>query len=263
MRIGVATESATHGELAGRTALVTGAARGIGLAIATALAGRGAAVALVDVDAEALEVACRDLTGFGKPVRSSLVVADVSCADDVRRAIETAVTDFGGLDILVNNAGICPLSPFAEISEAEWDRVLAINLKGAFLCCQAALPHLRRSGCRGRIINIASVAGQMGGLLVGAHYAASKAGLIGLSKSLAKLLAPDGVTVNCVAPSTAETDLTAVWSDEMQARVRAQIPLGRFVRPEEVAAAVCYLISDAAAFITGATLDVNGGLYLR
>ena len=137
-----------------------------------------------------------------------------------------AVAAFGGLDILVNNAGICPLSPFAEISEAEWDRVLAVNLKGAFLCCQAALPHLRQAGRRGRIINIASVGGQMGGVLVGAHYAASKAGLIGLTKSLAKLLAPDGVTVNCVSPATTSTDLTAAWSDEMQARVRAQIPLG-------------------------------------
>ena len=141
--------------------------------------------------------------------------------------------------------------------------MLAVNLKAAFLCCQAALPHLRRAGSRGRIVNIASVSGQMGGVLVGAHYAASKAGLIGLSKSLAKLLAADGVTVNCVSPSTTDTDLTASWSDEMQARVRSQIPLGRFARPEEIAEAVCYLAADAAAFITGATLDINGGLYLR
>jgi 3-oxoacyl-[acyl-carrier protein] reductase len=241
-------------DFTGRTALVTGAARGIGLATATVLAGRGANVTLVDV---------ADPSGLQKPEGSLTIVADVTRPDDVRHAVEATVAHFGGLDILVNNAGICPLSPFAEIGEAEWDRVLAVNLKAAFLCCQAALPHLRCAGPRGRIVNIASVSGQMGGVLVGAHYAASKAGLIGLSKSLAKLLAADGVTVNCVSPSTTDTDLTASWSDEMQARVRSQIPLGRFARPEEIAEAVCYLAADAAAFITGATLDINGGLYLR
>jgi 3-oxoacyl-[acyl-carrier protein] reductase len=247
----------TH-DLNGRTALVTGAARGIGLAIARALVERGASVALVDVDAAALETT---LTTLGD--RALAFAADVSHLDDVRRSVAAAVTRFGGLDILVNNAGTCPLSAFAEITEAEWDHVLAVNLKGAFLCCQAALPHLRQAGRSGRVINLASVGGQMGGLMVGAHYAASKAGLIGLTKSLAKLLAPDGVTVNCVSPATTSTDLTAAWSDEMQARVRAQIPLGRFGEPDEIAAAVCFLASDDAAFITGATLDVNGGLYLR
>jgi 3-oxoacyl-[acyl-carrier protein] reductase len=241
-------------DLNGRVAVVTGAARGIGLAIAAALVERGANVALIDI---------ADPGSFWKPEGTLAVQADVSSPEDVRRAVEATVATFGGLDILVNNAGICPLTLFAEISEAEWDRVLAVNLKGAFLCCQAALPHLRQAGRRGRIINIASAGGQMGGLMVGAHYAASKAGLIGLTKSLAKLLASDGVTVNCVSPATTSTDLTASWSDEMQARVRAQIPLGRFGEPDEVAAAVCFLASDAAAFITGATLDVNGGLYLR
>jgi 3-oxoacyl-[acyl-carrier protein] reductase len=244
-------------QLGGRTALVTGGARGIGLAIATALAGRDAKVALVDVDQLALEGAARLLhkgTAFFE--------ADVSKPDDVRRSVEATVARFGRLDILVNNAGICPLTTFSEISVEEWDRVLVVNLTGAFLFCQAALPHLRRSGRKGRIISISSVAGRMGGLTVGAHYAASKAGLIGLTKSLARLLAEDGVTVNCVAPGTTETSLTDSWSREARDTLRDGIPLGRFAEPDEIAEAVCFLASDRASFITGATLDVNGGLYL-
>jgi 3-oxoacyl-[acyl-carrier protein] reductase len=239
-------------------ALVTGAARGIGLATAAALCQRGASAALIDIDGKVLQGAA---TSCGE--RTMALVADVSRVLDVQRAIESAAARFGGLDILVNNAGICPLTPLAEIDEEEWDRVMAVNLKGAFLCSQAALPHLRQSGHRGRIINIASVAGQMGGVLVGAHYAASKAGLIGLTKSLARLLAPEGITANCIAPATTETDLTAAWSESVRAQISAQIPLGRLARPAEIAEAACFLAGDDARFITGATLDVNGGLYLR
>lgn len=246
------------GELVGRTALVTGAARGIGLAIATALAEQGAGLALLDVDVDPLALAGRAIGA-----RALTIKADVSRLEDVQRAVDLTVERFGGLDILVNNAGICPMSAFADITEAEWDRVLAINLKGAFLCCQAALPDLRRSGQRGRVVNIASVAGQMGGVAVGAHYAASKAGLVGLSKSLAQVLAADGVTVNCVAPGTVATDMTLDWSEATHADLKDKIPLGRFAQPQEIAEAVLFLASDRAGFITGATLDVNGGLYFR
>jgi 3-oxoacyl-[acyl-carrier protein] reductase len=244
--------------LSGRVALVTGAGRGIGLANSVALAKRGANVALVDIDGQALDEAA---TPSGE--HAIALQADVSRAADVQRIVETTVRRFGGLDIVVNNAGICLLTPLAEISEEEWDRVMAVNLKGAFLCCQTALPHLRRSGHKGRIINISSVAGQMGGVLVGAHYAASKAGLIALTKSLARLLAPDGVTVNCIAPATTETDMTDSWSEALRTQVKGQIPLGRLARPDEIAEAVCFLAGDSASFITGATLDLNGGLYLR
>jgi 3-oxoacyl-[acyl-carrier protein] reductase len=245
-------------ELTGRVAFVTGAARGIGLAIVAALSQRGASVALADVDLPALETATRSLGD-----RTLAVEADVSRQADVRRAVGQTVEHFGGLDILVNNAGICPLRDFSEVTEEEWDRVMAINLKGTFFCCQAALPHVRKSGERGRVVNISSVAGQSGGVLAPIHYSASKAGLIVLTKALARILAPDRATVNCVAPGTTATDLTAAWAEELQERVKAAIPLGRFGQPEEIAEAVCFLVSDKAAFITGATLDVNGGLLIR
>lgn len=247
-------------DLRGRIALVTGAARGIGLAIARALAESGARVMLVDVDEAALTSAQTD---HSSSTRVLTTIADVSIPEQVQKAVAVTAAAFGGLDILVNNAGICPLTPLDQLSPFEWDRVLAVNLKSAFLFVQAALPHLRRSGHHGRIINIASVAGQMGGVLVGVHYAASKAGMIGLSKSLARILAPDGITVNSIAPGTIATDLSAAWSEEQQAHVCSAIPLGRFGEAEEIAALVCFLASNKAGFITGATLDINGGLYLR
>ncbi len=243
--------------LSGRVAFVTGAARGIGLSVSQALAARGARVALIDVDAAAVNSAAGSVPG-GLPL-----AVDISRQANVAQAVHQTVAILGGLHILINNAGICPMTDLADIDEEEWDRVLAINLKGAFLCCQAALPHLRRAGRQGRIINLTSVAGQMGGVSVGAHYAASKGGLIALTKSLAQKLAPDGVTVNCVAPGTTATDLTAGWSAADLERAQSKIPLGRLAEPEEVAEAVCYLASDRGGFITGATLDINGGLYLR
>jgi 3-oxoacyl-[acyl-carrier protein] reductase len=254
----VCKEGTLKGELSGRTAFVTGAARGIGLAVANDLARQGAGVALVDMDLTALDMAARSIGDRALPIR-----ADVSKLAEVQRAVKLTVEHFGGLDILVNNAGICTLTEFADITEDEWDRMLDVNLKGAFFCCQAALPHLRRSGPRGRIVNVASVAGQMGGVTVGAHYSASKAGLIGLGKSLAGMLAPDGITVNSVAPGTVETDMTVDWSEDIRAKLETGIALGRYAQPEEISAAVCYLVSDGAAFVTGATLDINGGLYYR
>jgi 3-oxoacyl-[acyl-carrier protein] reductase len=245
-------------DLTGRTALVTGAGRGIGLAIATALATDGAGVALVDIDPTDLQAATASIAG-----RALAIQADVRHHAEVQQAVERTYQYFGGLDILVNNAGICSLTGIYDITEDEWDRMLDINLKGAFFCCQAALPYLRQSGRGGRIVNMASVAGQSGGVTVGVHYSASKAGLIGLSKSLAQMLAADGVTVNCVAPGTIASDMTAGWSEEIHAELMEAIDLGRYGRPEEVAAAVRYLVSDAASFITGATLDINGGLYYR
>jgi 3-oxoacyl-[acyl-carrier protein] reductase len=164
------------------------------------------------------------------------------------------------IDILVNNAGICPLTPLLEISADEWDRVLAINLKGAFLCSQAVIPLMRRQGA-GKIINIASSAGQMGGIAVGLHYSASKAGTLSLTKSLARLLAPQ-IQVNAVSPGTTESEMTRGWDEAAIGNIVRQIPAGRLGRPSDVAAAVLFLASDQASFITGQTINVNGGLVM-
>jgi 3-oxoacyl-[acyl-carrier protein] reductase len=242
--------------LVGRTALVTGAARGIGWAIGLRLAELGARVALGDLDGAAVDEAARSIREQGGQA--------VPCTFDVSdaAAVRAALARLGPVEILVNNAGICPLTPPDDIGEAEWDRVLAVNLKGAFLCTQAALPGLRAAGW-GRVINVASVAGQMGGIAVGVHYSAAKGGLLAMTKTFARILAPYGVTVNAIAPSTVETDLVAGWSEQTRQELRAKMPLGRFIRPEEIAAAAAFLCSPEAGAITGATIDVNCGLLMR
>ena len=167
---------------------------------------------------------------------------------------------FGRVDILVNNAGICPITPVEAITAEEWDLVLGVNLKGAFLCSQAVIPAMREQRS-GKIINIASSAGQMGGLAVGLHYSASKAGLFGLTKGLARILAPD-IQVNAVSPGTTESEMTSDWTQQAIDGIVSKIPAGRLGRPADVAAAVRFLVSDEANFITGQTLSVNGGLLM-
>ena len=208
------------------------------------------------MDADALAEAVRSIQEQGgEAVSRRFDVADAG-------AVHSAFASIGRVGILVNNAGICPLTPLEHTGEAEWDRVLAVNLKGAFLCTQAAVAGLRAGGW-GRVINIASAAGQIGGVAVGVHYAASKGGLLAMTKSFARLLAPYGVTVNAVAPGTAETDLTSSWSQPTLEALRAKIPLGRFIQPNEIGAVVAFLCSAEAAAITGATIDVNAGLFMR
>jgi 3-oxoacyl-[acyl-carrier protein] reductase len=189
------------------------------------------------------------------------VPTDVSDAAAVRVLAEATLGHYGRIDILVNNAGICPLTQFESITRAEWDRVLSINLTGAFLCSQAAVPHMRAAGY-GRIINVSSAAGKMGGVTVGAHYAASKAGMLGLTWSLARLYAPFGITANAIAPVTVETNLTRDWPPAVLEQLRRSIPLGRLARVTDVAAAAVFLASADAGFITGEVLDVNGGFLM-
>ena len=243
--------------LAGRVAFVTGAGGGVGSAVARLCAAEGAAVAVVDVDLAAAQRVAAEVAAAGGHAQAFGL--DVRRPDQVRAVVAAAASALNGLDILVNNAGICPMSSLEETSVDEWERVIAVNLSGPFYCSQAAIPFLKRGG-HGRIINISSLAGRIGGIAVGAHYSASKAGLLGLTKSLAKNLARYGITVNAIAPGTLDSGVTTDWPTETREGLRKQVPLGRLGTVDDVAAAVLYLASDAASFVTGATLDVNGGL---
>ena len=244
--------------LVGRSAIVTGGGRGIGLEIGRWLSRAGARVALADVDAELTDEAAAELRGAGYPTIACTV--DVSDESQVQAMVRQVLDRWGRVDVLVNNAGICPMTPVEDITVAEWDLVLDVNLKGVFLCSQAVIPAMREQGA-GKIINIASSAGQMGGLAVGAHYTASKGGVLALTKGLARILAPD-IQVNAVAPSTTESKMTSGWDQHTIEGLAKQVPAGRLGRPADVAAAVLFLASDEASYITGQTLSVNGGLLM-
>ena len=240
----------------GKVALVTGASRGIGRAIAAMLAAQGATVvaAARGDNAAATVEAIRAAGG-----RAEALPLDVTDAEAAVAAVQGVVSTHGRLDILVSNAGITRDQLMLRMKRADWDEVIATNLTAAFVLCQAALkPMLKQRG--GRIVAISSVVGQMGNAGQ-ANYAASKAGLIGFCKSLAREVGSRSVTVNVVAPGFVETDMTKAVNEETQKQWAAQLPLGRLGSPDDIAAAVCFLASDEASYITGQVLAVNGGMY--
>ncbi len=245
------------GMLAGKIALVTGGSRGIGRAIALRLAFEGAGVALCARQAEAAQAVGEEIKSLGAPVL--VRQADVADTAQAGALVEAVVAELGRLDILVNNAGITRDNLLLRMSEAEWDAVLATNLKGAFNCCKAAArPMLKARG--GRIISISSVVGITGNAGQ-ANYAASKAGLIGFTKALARELASRSITANVVAPGLVpETGMTGSLGDKAMEQLMAQVPLGRPGTPEDVAHAVAFLASDQAGYITGQVLCVDGGM---
>ena len=247
------------GDLDGRVAFITGAGSGLGEAMSVRFALAGARIAVADVNAESAGRVAREIVTAGG--QATPIVVDVTSQESVAGAVRDAAELYGQIDILVNNAGIVSLTPFEEITLEEWNRVLAVNLTGAFLCAQAAIPHLKRSQ-HGRIINMGSLAGDSGGVLASADYSASKAGIMCMTKVLAKAYAKDGITVNSISPGTTETPLTAVWGETILSSIREDVPLRRLGRAEEVAAAALYLASDAAAYMTGGIIHLNGGLFM-
>jgi 3-oxoacyl-[acyl-carrier protein] reductase len=239
-----------------KVALVTGGGQGLGEAISLALAGEGAHVAVGDID---MDRAARVAALIEERGRKAVALkADVSSESDVKALVAQSVAGLGTIDILVNNAGIFHGGPVAEMSEDIWDRVLDINLKGTFLCSREIIPLFKEKGS-GKVINIASLAGQVGGILAGANYATSKAGVICFTKSLAKELAPFGVNVNCIAPGVIDTEMTEAFPRE---EMKKTIPLGTLGEPQDVANAVLFFASEESKYITGETLNVNGGILM-
>jgi len=245
--------------LDGRTALVTGASRGIGRCIATVLAQAGAKVALSARNAELLQEEAEAIAAAGG--EALVLPGDVQDAATCRGLVDAVVQRWGRLDILVNNAGVGASGPIDSVTEAQWDQVLDTNLKSMFLLSQAAAPVMRERRW-GRIVNISSIAAQTGGVSGAVAYSASKGGALAFTKSLARDLAPYGITVNSITPGQIQTDMGQVPSERLPEILRL-IPLGRIGVPEDIAYPTLFLCSEEAGYITGATLDVNGGILKR
>jgi NAD(P)-dependent dehydrogenase (short-subunit alcohol dehydrogenase family) len=244
-------------EFSGRVAIVTGAGRGMGLAVSRRLAAGGARVVVNDISADAAERAAAAVSADGGDAHS--VAADVASRQDVDRLVESALERYGEVHILVNNAGIVRPTLVADMEEDEWDLVVNVNLKSTYLCSRAVLPAMRRGGW-GRIVNFSSSAGRSVSTIGGAHYTAAKAGILGFTRHLAKESAGYGITVNSVCPGLIDTEMVRSTLSAADAKAHTDtLPIARMGRPSEVAELVAFLASDRAAYITGASLDINGG----
>ena len=242
--------------LEGRVALVTGAGRGIGAAIARALARDGAAVALLDLDGDAARAGAAALEDGG--AKAVGVAADITDAAQVRAAVDEAAGSLGAVGILVNNAGWDKIEPFVDNTEADWDRILSINLKGPIVVTRAVLDGMIEQGW-GRIVNIGSDAGRVGSTGE-AVYSAAKGGIIAFTKTLAREMVRHGINANCVCPGPTDTAILDSMDERLRAALEKVIPMRRIAQPEDIAPAVAFLVSDGAGYITGQTLSVSGGL---
>lgn len=244
--------------LKGKNALITGAAQGIGKSIALGMAGEGANICIADINIESAESTAKEVASRG--VKSTAVALDVSSQDSVSDAFALFTKEFGPVDVLVNNAGITKDNVLLRMKEEDWDAVLNINLKGSFLCCKEAIKIMSRQRS-GKIISISSVVAFMGNPGQ-ANYSSSKAGLIGLTKTIAKEYAGRGIRANAVAPGFIQTAMTDVLSDEVKDQMKSAIPLRQFGTPEDVTNAVIFLASPESDYITGQVIHVNGGMYM-
>lgn len=243
-----------------KIAIITGAGRGIGRAIALAFAGHGADIVVCDVNLASARQTADEIKTLG--VRAVGLVADVTDETQVGQMVADAIDNFARIDILVNNAGIISTGPLTEITADTWDKVMAVNLKGVFLCTKAVFPVMMAQR-HGKIINIASVAGKRGGGLLGSScYAASKGGVIAFTKGAAREGGPYGINVNAITPGYTETEMTSILTLKQRDSILTAMPLGRPGQPDDIAAAACFLASDYAGFITGEIMDVDGGLMM-
>lgn len=243
----------------GKTVVITGGAGGIGRAAADILGRQGASLVISDVGSEAGEEAVAHWRSRG--IAAHFVQADLTDLSEIRALFHRIKEDSGAIDVLVTCAGISSLTKVPDITPEEWDRVFAVNLKATFFCCQEALRYMVTRS-QGKIITIASAAGKIGGVAVGAHYSSSKAGIICLTKSLALYAAPYGINVNCVCPGPTATAMTDAWGDEINTAFAQKIPFKRYGTPEEIGQTIAFLASDQADYLTGETIDVNGGLVM-
>jgi 3-oxoacyl-[acyl-carrier protein] reductase len=245
-------------ELLGKVALVTGGAQGIGRAIALLLAQKGADIVVSDINLEKAEGTAKEIEAIGR--RAMAIRTDVANTNDVEHMVQAVLEKFGQIDILVNNAGIARDKLILRMTEEDWDAVLNVNLKGTFNCTKAVIRHMSKQR-KGKIVNIASVVGEMGNAGQ-ANYSASKAGVIGFTKTMAREFAQRGINVNAIAPGYIETPMTDVLPEKTKAELRRMIPMERLGRPEDVAEAVLFLVSEVSSYITGQVLNVNGGIYM-
>ena len=245
-------------KLVGKVALVTGAAQGIGKAVALLLARNGADMVVSDINLEKAEETAKEVQTLGR--KALAIKVDVAKLGDVEKMVEGILAQFGKVDILVNNAGIARDKLILRMTEEDWDAVLNINLKGTFNCTKAVVRHMSKQKS-GKIVNIASVVGEMGNAGQG-NYAASKAGVIGFTKTIAREFAQRGINVNAIAPGYIETPMTDALPEKAKEELKRLIPMDRLGRPEDVAEAVLFLVSEASSYITGQVLNVNGGIYM-
>ena len=239
-----------------KVAIVTGAGRGMGAATAITLANQGAKVVLVDIDVEAMKGVEEEI---GSNAKSYLV--DISNVNEINKFIQSVEQDFGRINILVNNAGICPRLSFANSTEKDWQILFDVNAKSQYFLCQAVWPVMKKSG-GGRIVNICSTAGRVGGLIDCSIYSGTKGAIAMYTKSIAREVAADGILVNALSPGEIETDMMGLLTKEQQADLCAKIPLGRMGKPQEVAAVTAFLVSDECSYCTGAMFDVTGGMVM-